>query len=89
MTITIKHNGFHGRTSRTIRVAGKPGDTVELTPSQVRRLRGAACGCSACTCGESMLSACDPESRCGYDPQYIIKIPASGVVEVDGNYPQR
>ena len=90
MRITIRHNGFHGYTDRTLNVDGKPGDVVELTASQVRRLKSAACGSSDCQCGESMLAACEEEPRMSFEPRYFLAIPDEGCeISVDGNYPQR
>lgn len=57
--ITINHSGFHGRSSRNIVVDGAPGDRVELTASQIRKLSRAACGMADCTCGETLLGACE------------------------------
>ena len=89
MKITIKHNGFHGWTSHSLIVDGKPGDRVQLTESQVRRLSGKACGMVSCKCGESLLAACDiPEPWNAASPVFLT-IPESGEICVNGNYPQR
>lgn len=90
MKITINHNGFHGWNARTVDVIGKPGDIVELSASQVRRLRNAACGCRDCKCGESLLAACEEDPQMSFSPKYFLRIPTSGSeINVTGNYPQR
>ena len=90
MKVTINHNGFHGWNARTINVDGRPGDVVELTESQVKRLKNAACGGSDCKCGESLLAACEEEPRMSHEPRFFIRIPADGSdITVTGNYPQR
>lgn len=90
MKVTITHNGFHGLNARTINVEGQRGDVVELTESQVKRLKNVACGMSDCRCGESMLAACEDEPRMSFAPRFFIRIPANGAdINVTGNYPQR
>lgn len=90
MKITIKHNGFHGWSIRAINVKGQPGDVVELTESQVNRLKNAACGVSDCRCGESMLAVCEEGPRISFEPRFFIRIPADGAeIRIAGNYPQR
>jgi len=56
--VKIEHTGFHGFSSLTLRLAGKPGDVVTLSSGQAQRLRTAACGMEDCACGESMIGAC-------------------------------
>ena len=86
--LTITHNGFHGYTTRSIVVEGNPGEEVELTDSQIRKLSRAACGCSDCKCGETLLKACS-DWGLAYEPR-MIQIPEEGTeIEIDGNYPQR
>ena len=89
MRIRINHNGFHGRCSATVIVAGAPGEAVELSASQVRRLRNLACGIKSCECGESLLAACEDETSMSGEPRYFLRIPREGdVIHVSGNYPQ-
>jgi hypothetical protein len=89
MKITINHNGFHGYTSRAIVVSGKPGERVELTPSQIKKLARAACGCHDCSCGESLLKCCDPNYDTFENGPRFILIPTIGnEINVRGNYPQ-
>jgi len=89
MRLTINHNGFHGFTRRSIVVSGKPGDRVQLSPSQVKRLARVACGMNDCCCGESLLDACIWEHLDFEDPVYL-DIPATGTeIKVRGHYPQR
>lgn len=90
MKITINHNGFHGYTSRAISLDGRPGEIVTLTESQTKKLARAACGCADCTCGESLLAACEPmETGDPREPRKI-RIPSVGCeINVRGNYPQR
>ena len=86
--LTITHNGFHGYSSKTIVVDGKPGEEVELTDSQIKKLSRAACGCSDCTCGETLLKALSDWGMSEH-PR-MIEIPEEGTeIEIDGNYPQR
>lgn len=88
--ITIINNGFHGYTTRSIVVDGKPGEEVELTDSQIKKLERAACGVKGCMCGESLI----PRQKDAWnwmpgDPLFI-KIPEIGTeIEINGNYPQR
>lgn len=87
--LTITHNGFHGYTSASLVVEGNPGDRVELSPAQIKKLKRKACGCSDCKCGESLLAACAiPEPWRNDSPVYLI-IPVDGTdIDVRGNYPQ-
>ncbi len=86
-TITIRHNGFHGITTKTIRVWGKPGDTAILSPAQIKKLDRAACGMSDCRCGETMLKAL---SDWGFAQEPCkIEIPKGGEIKIRGNYPQQ
>lgn len=86
MKLTITHNGFHGSTSSSIIVDGNPGDNVELSRSQIKKLDRTACGISECECGESLLVACDATSPFG--PAFIA-IPEEGTeINVNGKYPQ-
>jgi hypothetical protein len=87
MKITINHNGFHGHTSAVLNVPGKPGDKVILTPHQIRKLRVIPCGCDSCSCGESMLRALSDYGQ-RFDPCKLT-IPASGEINIRGNYPQQ
>jgi hypothetical protein len=89
MKITINHNGFHGCTICTLNLAGKPGERIELTCSQIKKLSRAACGMSDCKCGESLLAACEELGPWEDAPREFIRIPASGnEINVRGNYPQ-
>ena len=89
MKLTINHNGFHGYTSRTISLSGKPGELVTLSESQTKKLSRAGCGCADCTCGESLLAACEPMESGGPSEPRRIRIPADGFeINVRGNYPQ-
>ena len=84
--LTINHNGFHGYTARSIIVSGNPGDRVELSPAQIKKLSRAACGMSDCRCGESLIPF-QPEP---WTDRAFITIPSDGTeIEVSGNYPQR
>ena len=86
MKLTITHNGFHGYTTLSIIVTGKPGETIELTDSQIKRLSRAACGSSACKCGETLLKACSDYGMVS-EPR-MIQIPEDGAeIEINGNYP--
>lgn len=86
--ITITHNGFHGYTSRALVVDGKPGEKVELSDSQIKKLSRGACGSSDCRCGETMLKALSDYGM-AYEPRYLT-IPEVGTeIEINGNYPQR
>jgi hypothetical protein len=88
MKLTINYNGFHGYTSATILVNGKPGEVVELSDSQTRKLAGAACGYSGCQCGENMLKTCEDWMQ-SENPRSL-RIPEDGnEIGVNGNYPQR
>ena len=49
MKLKINYNGFHGRSTTTIVVDGKPGDSVTLTESQARKLARAGCSHTDCT----------------------------------------
>jgi hypothetical protein len=90
MNITINHNGFHGRTSRTIDVLGNRGERVELSRSQIKKLARAACGMDDCKCGESMMIACEIDEPWKPDGAVFITIPDSETpIDVVGNYPQR
>lgn len=94
MKITINHNGFHGHTARTIKVTGKPGERVELTPSQTKKLARAGCGLSECKCGESILDALLRIEGDFYDPIHnpraYVSVPENGdEIQLTGNYPQR
>ena len=94
MKITITHNGFHGYTSRTVELSGEPGERVELTASQIKKLSRAGCGMSDCTCGESILGALLRRDGEFYDPMHspraFISIPEEGSeIRINGNYPQR
>lgn len=89
MRITINHNGFHGYASRTILLSGKPGELVTLSESQTKKLGRAGCGCADCTCGESLLTACEPPETGDPSEPRRIRIPANGrEINVLGNYPQ-
>lgn len=90
MKITINHNGFHGRTSRTIEVAGNAGDRVRLSESQAKKLSRAGCGSLDCKCGESMLGALMKQVDEYWTPgrPAIIILPAEGEINLRGNYPQ-
>ena len=84
----ITHNGFHGHTTVALIVSGKPGENVELTDSQIKKLSLAACGSSTCKCGETLIKACSDwgmtEHPC------MIEIPEAGTeIEITGNYPQQ
>jgi len=89
MKITINHNGFHGYTSRTLLLKGAAGERVELTCSQVKKLERAACGISACKCGETLFAACEiPEPWLEAAAVFLV-IPTTGnEINVRGNYPQ-
>lgn len=85
MKLTITHNGFHGETRIKIIVDGKPGDIIDLTDSQVKRLSRAACGVADCQCGETMLRACYDWDY-NYEPR-LLQIPESGdKINVTGRY---
>lgn len=87
--ITINHNGFHGYNARSIVVDGKPGERVELSCSQVKKLERAGCGCSDCKCGESLLAACEIPEPWMPDSPVFLTIPTEGnEISVRGNYPQ-
>ena len=89
MKITINHNGFHGYTSRTISLSGKPGELVTLSESQAKKLNRAGCGHSDCTCGESLLAACEPIETSDPSEPRQIHIPTEGCeINVRGNYPR-
>ena len=88
--LTINYTGFHGFDARSIVVDGNPGDRVQLTPSQVKKLRRAGCGLADCKCGESMLKVAEIAEPWRDDCPAYITIPESGTeIEVRGNYPQR
>lgn len=88
--LTINHNGFHGYTSCSLVVDGNPGDRVQLSDSQVKKLKRKTCGCSDCTCGESLLAACEIPEPWINDSPVFLTIPEDGTeIEVSGNYPQR
>lgn len=90
MKLTITHNGFHGYTSSTLVLNGKPGEQIQLSSSQVRKLKRAACGMSDCKCGESLLDACYVPEPWKDSPAVFIDIPESGnEIKIKGNYPQR
>lgn len=88
--LTITHDGFHSLTSRNIVVEGSPGSSIELSPSQIKKLGRAACGMADCTCGESLLFACEiPEPWRPNSPVFIT-IPEEGTeIKVSGNYASR
>ena len=81
--VRIEHNGFHGFSYATLRLPGKAGDVVTLSPSQARKLRTAACGMDDCKCGESMIGACLEDHP---DKPLRLKIPETGVIELVGRY---
>jgi hypothetical protein len=84
--LTINHNGFHGYTTRLIIVSGNPGDRVELSQAQIKKLSRAACSSSDCRCGESMIPF-QPEP---WTDRAFLTIPEIGkAIDVSGNYPQR
>jgi len=86
--LTITHNGFHGYSAKTIVVDGKPGEKVELTDSQIKKLSRVACGSSSCTCGETLFKALS-DWGISYDPR-TIEIPKNGTeIKINGNYPHR
>jgi hypothetical protein len=88
--ISITHNGFHGYTTRSLTVIGNPGDRVELSPAQIKKLSRAACGMSDCRCGESMLAACEQPEPWNPEAPVYLTIPETGTeIEVSGNYPRR
>ena len=91
MKIVISHDGFHGCTSRTIDVSAQPGERVQLSESQVKKLARAGCGMSDCTCGESILTALMRREDSNWFPGELafVTMPASGSeISVRGNYPQ-
>lgn len=90
--ITIKHDGFHGTHSVTLRVRGEPGEWYTLTDSQTRKLQYIACGMDDCRCGETLLRTCDiagSDNLTGA-PIYRLQVPdiEEDTLEVSGNYPQ-
>ena len=87
--VTISHDGFHGQTQRSITVEGKPGDVVQLSPSQVKKLERAACGINGCKCGESLLHLLDRAEPWNPSGPVTLKIPASKLIEGKGYYAQR
>lgn len=88
--LTISHNGFHGRTTRSIVVIGIPGQRVELSRSQIKKLSRAACGSSDCRCGESMLAGLEQLEPWNPEGPVYVTIPENGTeIAVDGHYPQR
>ncbi len=88
--LTITHNGFHGYISCSIIVSGNPGDRVELSPAQIKKLSRAACGMSDCRCGESMIAACYRPEPWNPEGRTFLTIPETGTeIEVSGNYHQR
>lgn len=88
--LTITHNGFHGYTTRSIVVDGNPGQRVELSQAQIKKLSRAACGMSDCKCGETMLKACEQPEPWNPEAPVYLTIPETGTeIEVNGNYPQR
>lgn len=88
--LTINYNGFHGYTSCSIVVDGNPGDRVQLSTSQVKKLKRKACGMSDCRCGESMLKACEQPEPWNPESPVFLSIPEAGTeINVRGNYPQR
>ena len=88
--IAITHNGFHGRTTISLIVSGRPGDRVRLSSSQIKKLSNSACGMSDCCCGETMLSACDGYERWDQSNIRYIVVPQLGNnINLIGFYPQR
>jgi len=87
MKLTINHNGFHGQSCITLRLAGKPGDVVELSESQIRKLETHPCGMTDCRCGESMIRACSDWGQS--EAPKMMLIPESGEINLRGNYPQQ
>lgn len=89
--LTITHNGFHGYTIESIVLPGNPGDKVELSRSQIKKLARAACGMSDCRCGESILNSDIFEDSKPWERNspIFITIPIESEIEISGNYPQR
>jgi hypothetical protein len=89
MKYKITHNGFHGFTSTALVIDGKPGEQVQLSASQAKKLGRAACGMTDCKCGESILNG--REFFCDHTKDvFFITLPESGnQISIKGNYAQR
>lgn len=95
-TVTVTHNGFHGRTTLRFRPVAIETHTDDegwsymlctVSERTARRLNDAVCGHETCKCGEKIAEAVwePPYNR---PAGYRVVVPADGS-EVRGHYPQQ